>query len=101
MTYTSQQIGSTLHITMSGRLTFSDNASFQTITSMSQSGSVNRIDLHLEELEYIDSSGIGMLLVLKEKCDEIGASMALSRPQGQVAKILRVACIDRVIPVMS
>lgn len=93
--------GSSLQVSLAGKLTFSDNSAFQSVTEIQQeNGTVKQIDLHLEHLEYIDSSGIGMLLVLKERCDAIGATMTLSSPRGQVAKILRIACIDRVIPIL-
>jgi HptB-dependent secretion and biofilm anti anti-sigma factor len=100
MEYTSELLGNTLRINLNGKLTFSDNNAFQSITDISGGKTDQHIEIHLEGLDYIDSSGIGMLLVLKEKCDENGATMTLSRPQGQVAKILRVACIDSIIPVV-
>ena len=100
MDMVSHRDGNSLQVSLTGKLTFSDNSAFQSVTELQENGKVKQIDLHLEHLEYIDSSGIGMLLVLKEKCDAIGATMTLSSPRGQVAKILRIACIDRVIPIL-
>lgn len=100
MDMVSHRDGSSLQVSLAGKLTFSDNSTFQSVTELQENGKVKQIDLHLENLEYIDSSGIGMLLVLKEKCDAVGATMTLSSPRGQVAKILRIACIDRVIPIL-
>lgn len=100
MNITSHHEGNRLKVSLSGKLTFSDNAAFQSLTQMQSEHQVQQIDILLNNLDYIDSSGIGMLLVLKEKCDEIGATMTLSQPKGQVAKILRIACIDRVIPIL-
>lgn len=101
MEYASELSNNTLRVYLNGKLTFSDNASFQAISKKLEEGKVKDLEVGLDGLEYIDSSGIGMLLVLKEKCDEIAAQMTLSKPRGQVAKILRIACIDRVIPIVA
>lgn len=101
MNIISHQEGPRLQVSLAGRLTFSDNAAFQTIAPAGTRGGFQQLEIHLGELEYIDSSGIGMLLVLKERCDEMGAAMTLLHPQGQVAKVLRIACIERVIPIVA
>ncbi len=101
MEYASELSNSTLRVHLNGKLTFSDNASLQAIGRKLEDNQIKELEVGLDGLDYIDSSGIGMLLVLKEKCDEIAAQMTLSKPRGQVAKILRIACIDRVIPIVA
>lgn len=100
MNIVSHKEGNCLQVSLTGKLTFSENSAFQAITTMQEDSNVRQINISLDNLEYIDSSGIGMLLVLKEKCDELGAAMTLSHPKGQVAKILRIACIEKVIPIV-
>lgn len=101
MEMTTQQNGTTLMIQVNGKLTFSDNAAFQNIPALSETQPPRQVEIDLSGLEYIDSSGLGMLLVLKEKCDHIGTTMILTNPKGQVAKILRIASIDRIIRIIN
>ncbi len=101
MEITTSREGTILKVNLNGRLTFTDNSAFQSILPTPGTTDVEHINLNLGDLDYIDSSGIGMLLVLKEKCDEVGANMTMSHPRGQVEKVLRVACIDRVIPIVG
>lgn len=49
------------------------------------------IRIDLRDAEYVDSSALGMLLVLRERAQERGASVALCGASTQVARTLQVA----------
>ena len=53
---------------------------------MKQYGKKN-IKIDLSELQFIDSSGLGMLLLANQNAKTEGAELILARPEGQVAKV--------------
>lgn len=50
--------------------------------------------MDMERITFIDSSGIGFLIVLKARCEDKGKSLVLLRPSQQAAKILRLVQLD-------
>jgi anti-anti-sigma factor len=47
--------------------------------------------LDFEQVTFIDSTGIGMLLLMSAECQRVGGGLALSGTSSAVAKILKVA----------
>lgn len=62
---------------------------------------VRRIELLLSGVEYIDSSALGILLLLKERADKSGKKVILKSPQGTVAQVLGVANFDRLFAIVA
>jgi HptB-dependent secretion and biofilm anti anti-sigma factor len=80
-----------LRITLNGRLTFAENGEFrQVVDAIGQAGGTNVV-FDLEGLSYIDSAGMGMLLVARDAAAACGAAVALSRAVGQVGRMLQLA----------
>lgn len=52
---------------------------------------VNTLDIDMARVEYLDSSALGMLLVLKDRAIAAKKTIALSGIQGTVAQVLDVA----------
>lgn len=88
-------------IVFKGKLTFADYKHFQDFFQKLEQSAPSQIDVRLGELEFIDSSGIGMLLLLKEKCDQKNVSLIVHQPQGQVKKMFEVAQLDKVFSIAS
>lgn len=57
------------------------------------------ISLDLGQVNYIDSSALGMLLVLRDKAKRLDKSVALLNAHGQVREVLGTAQFDRLFPV--
>jgi anti-anti-sigma factor len=52
---------------------------------------VDNIDVDLADVNYLDSSALGMLLLLREKAEPAGVKLALVNSRGPVRQILEVA----------
>jgi anti-anti-sigma factor len=52
---------------------------------------VEVIDIDLSEVDYLDSSALGMLLLLREKAEPAGIKLSLVNGRGAVRQILEVA----------
>lgn len=85
-----------LHVRLAGRSEFSDYKLMeqlcQTIEQSTQRWS--QVSVDLASVEFIDSSGLGLLLLLKDHCDRHKINVYLKNPQGQVRKMLEVSRLN-------
>jgi anti-sigma B factor antagonist len=61
----------------------------------------SKLVLDFSGLEYIDSSGIGVLAVCAGLMDEKGGKLAAVCPDGQVKKLLKLTRLDQVMGVFE
>ena len=79
-------------IRLSGRFDFSGHREFRHCYEAAlQEPSVRRIDVDLNAVEYLDSSALGMLLLLKEQAEARSLPVSLLNCAGTVREILDVA----------
>lgn len=82
-------------IRLSGRFDFSGHREFRHCYEAAlQEPSVRRIDVDLHAVEYLDSSALGMLLLLKEQAEARSLPVSLLNCGGTVREILDVANFD-------
>lgn len=91
-------VGTILNVTMSGKCTFSDYDYFQQVLDAAASSGLKEVKIFLGGLEFIDSSGLGMLLMLRERSV---SDVSLIAPQGQVERMLHVAKLTEVFNVVA
>ncbi|MDB2414568.1 STAS domain-containing protein [Rickettsiales bacterium] len=90
MEYSKSSSGSTLKLSLKGEFTFADHSKFKEVIENVDSGDVSELEINLSELTFIDSAGLGLLLLLKDKTGD-NFSMSLSYPDGQVKKMFEVS----------
>lgn len=99
------QISTTLdhtiaRITMSGRFDFSSHRLFRdTYDEILENPDVTEIMIDLGAIEYLDSSALGMLLLLREKTGNAGKSMTLTNCHGVVRQVLEVANFNKLFTI--
>lgn len=54
----------------------------------------------LSEIDFMDSSGLGLILGRYNRLQSIGANLCLEHPTPQIEKILRLAGVERIIAVV-
>jgi anti-sigma B factor antagonist len=57
-----------------------------------------RITVNLEGVEFLDSTGLGVLIGALKRCREAGGNLALAGPRGPVRKVLSITGLDKVFP---
>ena len=57
--------------------------------------------LELSEVDFMDSSGLGLILGRYTRMREVGGLLKLSNPTPQTVKILALAGVDKLIPIMT
>ena len=84
----------TLEVTISGRFDFSIHQNFRKVTQQAGAG-VKAISIDLSDTDYMDSSALGMLLVLRDKVGENKESITIKNAKPEVKKILEIANFDK------
>ena len=84
--------GSVAKIHMKGRFDFIVHRAFKEAYDplLNQNG-VSSLEIDLGEVEYLDSSALGMLLLVRERAEAQGKPVVLSHPNATVAQILDIA----------
>jgi anti-sigma B factor antagonist len=59
----------------------------------------SQIVINLEGVEFLDSTGLGVLIGALRRCREEDGVLALAAPRETVQKVLRVTGLDKVFPV--
>lgn len=90
------------HILIQGRLTALENQEFKTrVLEALMLPVIQEVHIFLDELEYIDSSGIGTLLLLKDKADEHQKHIIFHNPQELVRNIFYTSNFDQYFTIVD
>jgi anti-anti-sigma factor len=84
-------------ISLQGRFDFSAHRDFRNSCHPTLAAAdICELEVDLGRVEYLDSSALGMLLLLKERADEMKKRVVLSHCQGAVRQALQVANFDKI-----
>jgi len=96
MDVTSQSDNGTTTILLRGRFDFTAHRLFkQTYEVALADKNVREVVLNMSGVEYLDSSALGMLLILRDRAGEASKSVALGDCSSSVKEVLRVANFDK------
>jgi anti-anti-sigma factor len=77
---------------LEGRFDFHSHRDFRAATdAVLQAPGVREIVINFSRVDYLDSSALGMLLLLREKAGAAGMEVALAGLQGTPRQVLEVA----------
>ena len=84
---------------MSGRMTFSDHKAFREILLLVGKENFQRVVIDVSRLEFIDSFGIGMLLIVKDAAEQHNRPVVLRKPTGQVERLVQIAKLAKLFTI--
>lgn len=99
MDYSLRSEGNRLEVLMQGRFTFQDNEKLRQLLADIQGKRAPAIGIDMSGLEYIDSAGLGMLLLIRDAAEEAKASAIFHGAQGQAKKILGMCRFEDILTV--
>ncbi len=88
MNHDCQEQDGQLSVRLQGRVTYADHAQFRQIINQVRGATAATVVVDLAEVEFIDSAGLGMLLMMRDTAESRSASVVLRGAQGQVARII-------------
>jgi anti-anti-sigma factor len=87
-------------LSLNGRFDFSIHRDFRSnYETILNTAGVNELDVDLNGVDYIDSSALGMLLLLREKATGKNIKMTLLNPKDSVRQVLEVANFGRLFSI--
>jgi anti-sigma B factor antagonist len=93
-----QQIGDVTVVEMSGRLHLGNSLSYaENAINRLIDGGTRKLVIDLARLDYIDSSGLGMLIFCGGRMEESGGRMRVAGAGGTVARVFEIAHAGRVL----
>ena len=85
------------HIAVSGRFDFQMSRDFRnSYTPLLGNADVQEICVEMSKVDYLDSSAMGMLLLLNERAKEARKSVTLFTTSGVVSQVLEVANFSKI-----
>lgn len=88
-----------LNIRVSGDFVFSVHNHFREVTILAENG-VEKIVVDLAKTNYLDSSALGMLLVLRDKFVGDKNSIQIKNARNNVKKILEIAHFNKLFKML-
>ena len=87
-------------IAVNGRFDFSAHRDFKrAYDAPLKSGNVRELEIDMGKVEYLDSSGLGMLLMLKEIARTANKTVSLTNCKGAIRMVLDIANFGNLIPI--
>lgn len=86
-------------VRLRGRLTFNDHAKLRALIREMLQNKAKRQVLDLAALEFVDSAGIGMLLIAREEMGNAEKQFVLRAATGQVKRVLTVAQLNKLVTI--
>ncbi|MDP2433596.1 MAG: STAS domain-containing protein [Pseudomonadota bacterium] len=85
---------------LGGRFDFHSHRDFRAAyEKVLETGAVREIIIHFGEVDYLDSSALGMLLLLREKAEGTGKNVVLAGLHGTVKQVLDIANFGKLFSV--
>lgn len=97
MEFEARTTSDTVEVLISGRLEFTDHDRLRDLLEVLDKPGARRFVLDLSELRFIDSAGLGMLLILQDEAEQRNIRMVVSKPQGDVKNSIELARIGEII----
>lgn len=91
--------GKTLTIQIEGRFDASSLDDFRRCYEKSDGGSPEKYNVDLREAVYLDSSALGMLLVLRDFAGGESAQITISNCSDQVKKIFSISSFEQLFTI--
>ncbi len=101
MNIVSKQVGGEFVLALSGRFDFNAHRDFRNgYEPALQNSSVKTLNLNMEKVDYLDSSALGMLLLLNEKARASNIEVIISACPANIKKIIEVANFSRIFKIL-
>ena len=86
---------------ISDKLTSSDLSSFRELLSEIKQSACKVIVLDLNNLDWIDSAGLGMLILAKELAEKEEMELVLRSPKGHVKSLLELGRFEKIFNIQA
>ncbi|BAI71320.1 hypothetical protein AZL_006820 [Azospirillum sp. B510] len=97
MDFKTTNTGDATEVGMTGRLEFTDHDRLRDIVELLETPGMRRFIIEMSGLEFIDSAGLGMLLILQEEAETRNIKMIVRCPPGDVRRSIDLARLGEIL----
>jgi anti-anti-sigma factor len=101
MNYQIKKSPGMVKIALVGRMCFSDHAVFREIMKIFDLPAGESVVFDMSDLEIIDSSGLGMLIIARDESKKRGLDFIIENPKAEVRKLMDMAKFERFFTIRS
>lgn len=92
--------GKIAKVILAGQFDFNSHREFrQACESVIGNANVSEVQIDFQKVTYLDSSALGMLLLVKEKVNAVNKSLALVNCKDSVRQVLEIACFGKILSI--
>ncbi len=91
MEHTAIEKDNALELSLVGKFTFSDSATFNDVLKEISNSSYKKVIIDLNLVDFIDSAALGILLLTRDKCDKSHTDLVVRNPKGQVRQMFDIS----------
>lgn len=95
MDYSCETRGNEYLVLVSGRMTHADHRGFRGILNAINEADAPRIVFDLSKAEFLDSSALGMLLIVRDAAVQQQRTVVLKGASGQVEKLIAIGKLHK------
>lgn len=97
MPVSSNESGDTVNLSITGRFDFNDHSSFR--DGYKGYAATSKYNVDMSSTDYMDSSALGMLLLLREHAGGDNAKITISGCKPEIKKILNIANFQKLFDI--
>jgi anti-anti-sigma factor len=87
-------------IQLQGRFDFNAHREFREAVDQAVKDAVSQIQVDLGGVDYLDSSALGMLLMLRDKAKGAGKEVSLANARGSVKQVIEIANFGKLFTIV-
>ena len=88
-------------VRLTGRFEFSMHREFrEAMDTVLQDKDIDSVVIDLAGVDYLDSSALGMLLMLRDRANTARKTLSLANPRGMVKQALEIARFDKLFSIV-
>lgn len=87
-------------VKLQGRFDFNAHREFREAVDQAMGGTAREVHIDMGAVDYLDSSALGMLLMLRDKAKGASRDVALTNCSGAVKQVLEIANFSKLFRVL-
>ena len=99
MDITQRAVKDAIVLEVKGDLTYSNRAAFKTAVEQVKNRGCRHLIVNMEQVRFVDSSGLGLLVLVSQNLKLQQSQLSLLKPQSYVREIMGLANIPKMIPI--
>ncbi len=99
MEFQTRNLPDAIETHLTGRLEFTDHDRLRDIVALLDGPNLRRFVVDVSGLDFIDSAGLGMILILQEEAEQKNIKLVVRGPRGDVKRSIDLAKIGEIVTI--